>query len=184
MSPGGTLPTSRSSSNLSALSASGTRSAGLRMAIQQIRFVDHEQLLKMLNHLLRLAPGLASPDVLTYLKAAGVDIDAIISNMAKQFKSPTIQRSGGVASAAWPSSASPHRSLPNPIRLALPSNPSWESVQSTTTTSQSVVIDSAIIHNPALLAMRDEVMSNTTHDDDEEDASSTFKDLKAVEELN
>lgn len=49
---------------------------------------SHEQLIHLLNRLLQTAPNLASPDVLTYLKATGVDVDGIIRHLADQYQHP------------------------------------------------------------------------------------------------
>lgn len=58
-------------------SSSTPRSAGFRLGIQKFQFHNHEQLLRLLSHLLRLIPSLAASDVITYLQKAGVDFHSI-----------------------------------------------------------------------------------------------------------
>ncbi len=57
----------------------GGETPGLRFSEKVLHLLSHEQLLSLLNQLLRLSPALLSPDIALYLAEAGVD-EALFSN--------------------------------------------------------------------------------------------------------
>ena len=59
------------------LKSSGTKPS-FRLAHKVLCFDSHPQLLGLLNFLLRLSPSLASPDVINYLKDAGIDVAEVL----------------------------------------------------------------------------------------------------------